>query len=117
MPPTTKPIVIVESPYAAATPVEREINDRYLHAALHDCLRRGEAPFASHGLYTLPGVLDDDVPEERELGITAGFAFRRVGDLTVVYKDLGITPGMVRGIRQALMFHPVEYRRLPDVPW
>lgn len=47
--------VIVESPYAG----DIERNMRYLRACLADCLRRGEAPFASHAIYTQPGVLDD----------------------------------------------------------
>jgi hypothetical protein len=33
---------------------------------LHDCLEPGEAPFASHLLYTQPGVLCDGVANERE---------------------------------------------------
>lgn len=40
-------LVVVESPYAGD--VERNL--RYLRAAMADCLARGEAPFASHGLY------------------------------------------------------------------
>lgn len=112
-----KPIVIIESPYAAATTFERERNDRYLRAAIRNCLERGEAPFASHAIYTLPDVLDDTDPVERELGITAGFAFRRVADRTVVYQDLGISPGMQRGIDQALEFHAVDYRWLPAGSW
>ena len=63
-------LVIVESPYAG----DVEENVRYARACLADCLARGEAPFASHLLYTQPGVLDDDVPGERALGIAAGFA-------------------------------------------
>lgn len=112
-----KPIVIIESPYAAATDFERERNDRYLSAAIRDCLTRDEAPFASHALYTLPGILDDTIPAEREIGIDAGFAFRRVADLTVVYQDLGISPGMLRGIDQASMFHPIDWRNLPVGSW
>lgn len=87
-------LVIVESPYAG----DIEENLRYLRAAMRDCLLRGEAPFASHGLYTQPGVLRDEIPEEREHGITAGFAWRRVSCATVVYTDLGISklPGWGR---------------------
>lgn len=68
-------LVIVESPFAGATPDDRLANRVFLAAALRDCLARGEAPFASHGLYTLPGVLDDDRPDERKLGIEAGLAW------------------------------------------
>ncbi len=53
--------VIIESPFAASNGYSVEENLAYLRAAMRDCLKRGEAPFASHGLYTQPGVLDDDV--------------------------------------------------------
>lgn len=102
-------LVIIESPYAGD--VERNL--RYLRACMRDCLMRGEAPFASHGLYTQPGVLDDTVPEQRTLGIEAGFAWRPRAEATVVYLDLGCTVGMVLGITQAEeMGQPVERRRL-----
>lgn len=103
--------VILESPYAG----DIERNDAYLNAALHDCLMRGEAPFASHGLYTRPGVLDDTVPAERAAGIAAGFAWRALAQRTVVYVDLGISRGMEAGIRDAIQRgNPVEYRSLPE---
>jgi hypothetical protein len=100
--------VIVESPFAG----DLMANALYLEACIRDCLLRGEAPFASHGLY--PGALCDDVPSEREAGVLAGFAWREVADLTVVYTDLGISPGMRWGIDHAnLTFHPIEYRTIP----
>ncbi|RJS13009.1 hypothetical protein DRW03_36280 [Corallococcus sp. H22C18031201] len=106
----SRPIVIVESPYAG----DIERNVAYARAALSDCLRRGEAPYASHLLYTQPGVLRDEVPEERNHGIEAGFEFRRVSQATVVYTDLGYSEGMKLGIRHAeALGHPIEYRSLP----
>jgi hypothetical protein len=105
-----RPIVVVESPYAGD--VERNV--RYARACLRDCLLRGEAPFASHLLYTQEGVLRDDVPEEREAGIGAGFAFRPFAAKTVVYEDLGVSDGMRRGISDALKLGQlVEFRALP----
>lgn len=104
-----KPIVIVESPYAGD--VER--NESYARAAMHDCLVRGEAPYASHMLYTQPGVLDDTVPAERALGMEAGWTFTRVADRVVVYTDLGVSRGMRGGMeRAALHGVPVETRWL-----
>jgi hypothetical protein len=85
--------VIVESPYAG----DIERNVRYARACMADCLRRGESPYASHLLYTQPGVLRDDVPEERTLGIKAGFAWRSVADMSVFYADLGWSLGMFEG--------------------
>jgi len=105
--------VIIESPYATDTPEGIERNLRYLRSAMRDCLLRGESPFASHGLYTQPGVLDDKIPKEREHGIQAGFAWREVADLTVVYDDLGVSKGMQYGIFHAEQFgRPIEIRQL-----
>ena len=102
-------IVIVESPYAGW--VER--NEAYARAAMKDCLLRGEAPFASHLLYTQ--MLNDLVPEQRDLGIKAGFAFREVSTKTVVYSDFGISRGMQLGIDDAIAKgKQVEYRSLPE---
>lgn len=89
-------------------------NLSYARACMKDCLQRGEAPFASHLLYTQEGVLDDTVPEEREWGIQAGFAWRQVAQKTVVYTDLGISKGMQYGIDDAAKRgSPVEFRTLP----
>ena len=95
--------VIIESPFAGKTEHEREPKLRYLRACMRDSLLRGEAPFASHGLYTQPGVLDDNVPAEREHGIQAGFAWRNVADGTVFYHDLGWSRGMLAGWEDAKM--------------
>lgn len=101
--------VVIESPYAG----DVEHNLRYLRAAMHDCIKRGESPYASHALLTQEGVLDDKNPIERETGIQAGFAWREVADLTVVYTDLGITRGMKYGIVDAEnKGRPIEYRSL-----
>lgn len=110
--------VIVESPYGHRDPAVVERNKRYLRACMRDCLLRGESPYASHGLYTQEGVLDDNVPEERELGIQAGFVWRRSAHATVVYKDLGISNGMAYGIQAAVSLcgedgeHTLEFRTL-----
>ena len=103
-------LVILESPYAG----DIERNVAYARACLRDSLLRGEAPIASHLLYTQPGVLRDEIPEERAIGIAAGLAWLRVAGATVVYQDLGITEGMKHGIRTALEAGlPVEYRNVP----
>lgn len=89
-------------------------NLRYARACMKDCLARGEAPYASHLLYTQDGVLDDTVPAEREWGIQAGFAWRQVAVKTVVYTDLGISAGMEYGILDASKRGcPIEMRTLP----
>ena len=86
-------------------------NRAYLAECLRDSLLRGEAPFASHGLYT--AALDDSIPEERELGILAGFAWGPAADKVVVYTDLGVSGGMRQGIKAALARGAdVEYRNV-----
>ena len=78
-----------------------------------DCLRRGEAPFASHLLYTQPGVLRDANPTERMQGIRAGLALAARADKTVAYVDLGTSEGMLMGLKAAdFAGRAVEYRRL-----
>jgi hypothetical protein len=102
--------VILETPYAGNI----DANVAYARSCVRDCLLRGESPIASHLLYTQPGVLRDEVPAERQLGIAAGLAWITVADATVVYTDLGISPGMMAGIQAAsLAGRPVEYRTLP----
>ena len=99
----------METPYAG----EVELNVRYARACLRDCLMRGEAPFASHLIYTQPGVLDDLVPHDRDLGILAGLIWGRHAEVTVVYTDRGISHGMRIGIANAVAHNrPVEYRTL-----
>lgn len=85
--------VILETPYAGDVPLHL----RYLRACMRDCLLRGEAPFASHHLYTAPGVLRDEIPDERIHGISAGFAWRTLAHKTVFYVDLGWSTGMHMG--------------------
>ncbi len=82
--------VVVESPYKGDT----ELNVRYARECIKDCLRRGEAPIASHLLFTQEGVLDDDNPTERQQGIAAGHAWIAVADAVVLYVDNGISHGM-----------------------
>lgn len=102
-------LVILESPFAGD--VERNIE--YARACVRDSLLRGEAPIASHLLYTQPGILDDTIPAERQHGIDAGLAWRAVADGSVVYTDLGITRGMQYGIEAAIAAgRTVEYRTL-----
>ena len=114
-------LVIVESPFAARKPdgswdpagVEEYL--RYVRAAMHDCLLKGEAPYASHALYTQPGVLDDQVPAERELGINGGFAWNTRAECSIFFVDRGISSGMKQGIKNAIECgRPIEVRSLAD---
>jgi len=108
--------VIVESPYAGKTPHDILINEIYGEFCLHDCLvNHNESPFASHLLYTRQHVLRDEIPEERKLGIKAGFYWRNVAHKTVFYTDLGMTDGMKQGIEDCTeKKHMYEVRTLPS---
>ncbi len=101
--------VILESPFAG----DIEANVLYARACVRDSLLRGEAPLASHLLYTQAGILNDDDRNERAHGINAGHAWMHLADAVVVYVDRGISSGMEAGIRLAA-FHkiPVERRLL-----
>lgn len=104
--------VIIESPFAG----DIEANVEYARACVRDSLCRGEAPIASHLLYTQPGILNDNIPMERKHGIDAGLAWRSVADATVVYIDRGISPGMEYGIALAARDgKTIEYRSLVHV--
>lgn len=100
-------LVIIESPFAG----DVEDNQGYARLAMLDCLKRGEAPYASHLLYTQ--ILNDLNPEERHLGIEAGLVWGTKADATVVYIDRGISKGMELGIERAHnQGRKVEFRRL-----
>jgi hypothetical protein len=123
--------VIIESPYSSGTPISiPEVvarNEHYLNACLRDCLLQGEAPYASHGLYTRPDVLRDTLPEERKRGMEAGWEWLEVMSLagftsntwkglSAVYLDLGMSSGMERGIAKARGFGiEIEERRLGEL--
>lgn len=103
--------VIIESPYGSPDPAVVERNVRYARAALKHSLDLGEAPWASHLLYTQ--VYDDNNPKLRLAGIEAGLEIGKLMDKTVVYTDLGISEGMHYGIRAAEEAgRPIEYRKL-----
>lgn len=109
--------VILESPYKGTEPAQVQANVDYARLCMRDCLKRGDTPMASHALYTQPGVLNDDIPEERHIGIEAGLAWGPVAEATVVYSDRGISSGMALGIKRAHEEgRPVEYRTILPLP-
>lgn len=100
-------LVIIESPYAANPDskipkfIQRWLNKRYARKCVYDSLQRGEAPIASHLLYTQPGIFNDNSPLERCWGIEAGLAWIHKADASVVYTDRGISKGMRYGMTVA----------------
>lgn len=104
-------LVVIESPYAG----DIARNLRYAKAAMRDCLCRGEAPLASHLLYTQEGILSDAVPAQREQGIAAGMAWADHADSIAFYVDLGWSTGMKRAaLAAALAGRSVELRTLGE---
>lgn len=59
--------VVIESPLKG----ERELNKLYARVCALDCLVRGEAPYASHLFFDHEDLLDDEILQQRELGIAA----------------------------------------------
>lgn len=106
-------LVILESPFAANADHTEQEHIEYARKCVRDSLSRGEAPIASHLLYTQPGILDDTITEERAWGIGAGLAWKTVAEASVVYVDLGISTGMRYGMKAAREAGlPVEERRI-----
>jgi hypothetical protein len=95
-------LVVVESPLAAPTPEGAAENRAYACRCARHVLDMGDSPYASHLFFDQPGILDDLVPEERKLGIAAGFAWGERADVVAVYIDRGVSRGMRAGIREAM---------------
>lgn len=101
--------VILESPWSGNIRKHRN----YARKCIRDCLKRGEAPIASHLLFTQPGILRDHHAEERKLGIDAGLAWSEVADAAVFYADYGFSFGMQCALqRHSELGTPVEVRYL-----
>lgn len=108
-------LVVIESPFKGAGYHETELNILYARACAHDCLTKGEYPYASHLFYTQDGILDDKNETERWLGINAGIAWGNLAKKTIVYQDRGVSSGMEYGIKRAEEKEKkIEYRNLPN---
>jgi len=82
--------VVLESPYAGD--IERNI--KFARKCMRDCIMRGEAPIASHLLYTQDGILNDDIEIERSIGIAMGLTWAKEADYAVFYTSNGWSKGM-----------------------
>lgn len=90
----SRPLVIIESPYAG----DIRRNEEYLSWCLLDSIQRGEAPFASHRMYT--SCLDETNPQQRILGIECGFAWlAKAAQRHVFYTDNGWSLGMIKAYK------------------
>ena len=103
--------IILESPYAGNI----KKNVQYARECIKHSLLLGESPIASHLLYTQEGILDDSIPEERDLGIHAGLAWKEVADAQVFYIDYGKSQGMLYALEFAKEHNiPFEFRTIYD---
>jgi len=101
--------VVIESPYAG----DIERNVAYARKCMRHAIDRGESPIASHIIYTQPGILRDDDPNERALGISCGFAWWTAADLICFYEDFGWSSGMDAAMERALIAgKPFERRSI-----
>lgn len=108
-------LVVIESPYGSDDLSVVQFNVTYARRCIAHSIFKGEAPIASHLLYTQDGILDDNNPEQRRRGIEAGHAWMHVCDLVAVYADHGITDGMWQGIEFAKAFGvAVRFRKIED---
>ncbi len=90
--------VIIESPYAG----DIERNTLYARRAMRDAIDHGEAPLASHLLYTQPEILDENNPAERKLGIECGYEWWTHAEKIIFYVDYGWSPGMQKAYERVL---------------
>lgn len=89
--------VIMESPYAG----DIINNVDYALKSAQQLINEGYAPIASHLLFTRDGILDDNIPVERTLGIEAGLAWKEHAEKTFMFVDNGISNGMKYGYQAA----------------
>lgn len=91
-------IVCIESPLAG----DYKRNIAYARACMAYCLQQGAAPVASHLLYTQ--VLNDKIPEQREVGLLAGLALGDSCQERWFFTDFGMSPGMTAAMARAMEF-------------
>lgn len=127
-----KNIQIIESPFAPkdktlkkeSVEYQKEVgeNIEYAQFAANYLVKQGYPSFASHLYYTQPNILDDTIPEEREVGIQAGFnlldslwqtieenedeVIKELKCNPVFFIDYGVSGGMMAALRRAQGFLP-----------
>lgn len=85
-------LAFVCSPYRG----DKERNMTYVRELLTYAINAGYVPIAPHLLYTQ--VLNDDVPEERKIGINLCEELIRKSDIVIIGKKYGLSLGMKREI-------------------
>lgn len=85
----------VASPYSG----DIEMNIAYLKKCLRELISMSIIPVASH-IY-LPQVLNDNIPEEREIGTSMGIRMIDYCDALISFEDRGVSKGMVDELTHA----------------
>lgn len=88
----------IESAYAESERFTVTENVEFARAVCRYALARGYVPYASHLFF--PGILDDSRPQERELGIRAGFAWSQ--HATEVWFCLRPDEELSQGMKEAV---------------
>lgn len=94
-------LISVESPFAPTATSTTDEHIRYARKACRFVALKGYSPYASHLFFTQPGILDDTIPEERELGIKGGKAWEVHAEESWFFLDYGMTKGMKYGLDEA----------------
>lgn len=109
-----RPLTVLESPYRGWGETRDEIahnihlNLTYARVCLRDSIQRGEAPLASHLLYTQ--ALDDSIPEERKLGLMCGIVWIPHANYGVFYTDRGWSAGMLASLHDVYLDIGFDFR-------
>lgn len=105
--------IVIESPYRGKSLYDTERNKRFAKLCMRHSIDLGEAPFASHLLYTQ--CLDDDIKEERETGIKLRLVWGMAARKVAVYTNYGVSEGMQYGISYwKELGKEIEFRVLPE---
>jgi hypothetical protein len=98
------PLALVESPYGSDELEPWQDHIRYARKACHYCLTVLKVnPQASHLFYTQDGILNDDIPEQRALGIRAGLELGTYAEQSIFFIDFGFSRGMRQGYINAFL--------------
>lgn len=83
--------ILVISPYSGEEDI-KQANIAYARQCCRMLIKEGYSPLAPHLLY--PQFLNDDIPEERSLGMVLGRNLVPKFDEAIVFTDRGMSEGM-----------------------
>lgn len=92
-------IIYVATPYRAETEPQFENQLKYTQDICRDLMLKGHTIIAPHLMY--PSFLDDNIKEERDIGIQGALKLLSVCDRFVLGVNYGISEGMRAEIKMA----------------